>query len=194
MYDKRDQILKAGIKVVARNGLDKGKIADIAKVAGIGKGTVYEYFRSKEEIFTAIETTVFGDLAKSLELIKVSELSPTEKLRTIMNEGIDKIDQMEDALLILSELWAHTARGLWHKHGSTNIAAVYDYFHDTIKIILKDGINSGEFREMSKDGVATLLSAFMDGLALQYMLLKDKKCFAKVKKEAIRSFIKGIEK
>ncbi len=191
MYDKRDQIIKAGIKVFARDGLEKGKIADIAKVAGIGKGTVYEYFRSKDEIFTAIETTVFGDLAKSLELIKVSELSPTEKLRTIMNEGID---QMEDALLILTELWAHTARELWHKHESTNMATVYDHSRDTIKIILKDGINSGEFREMSKDGVATLLAAFMDGLALQYMLLKDKKRFAKVKNEAIRSFIRGIEK
>jgi len=194
MYDKRNQIIKAGVKVFARDGLEKGKIADIAKVAGIGKGTVYEYFRSKDEIFTAIETTVFGDFAKSLELIKVSELSPTEKLRTIMNEGIDQIDQMEDALLILTELWAHTARGLWHKHESTNMTAVYDHFRDTIKIILKDGINSGEFREMSKDGVATLLVAFMDGLAWQYMLLKDKKRFAKVKKEAIRSFIRGIEK
>ena len=49
--NKKELIIEAAIKVFARDGLEKGKIADIAKEAGIGKGTVYEYFRSKNDIF-----------------------------------------------------------------------------------------------------------------------------------------------
>ena len=52
---KRELIIHAAIKVFGRTGLEKGKIADIAREAGIGKGTVYEYFRSKDELFQAIE-------------------------------------------------------------------------------------------------------------------------------------------
>ncbi|MDP6593244.1 MAG: helix-turn-helix domain-containing protein, partial [Candidatus Marinimicrobia bacterium] len=67
MQNKRTQIIQAAIKVFARKGLERGKIADVAKEAGIGKGTVYEYFRSKEEIFSAIEDSVMGEMMLQID-------------------------------------------------------------------------------------------------------------------------------
>ncbi|MCH8013041.1 MAG: TetR/AcrR family transcriptional regulator [Candidatus Marinimicrobia bacterium] len=192
--DKRTQIIEAAIMVFAQKGLERGKIADIAKEAGIGKGTVYEYFRSKEEIFSAIEQAVMGEMSTVFEELFVSDISPTEKLVAVMEEGLEMMLQMGDALLIVTEIWAQAARGFWHGHGTTSLATMYDDFRKQIVAILKDGIDCGEFRSMSKDGVATLLMAFMDGLAWQYMLMKDEKRFEKIKQEAIRSFMKGIEK
>ena len=58
MKYKRDQILNAARMVFSRGGLEKGKMADIAKEAGVGKGTVYEYFQSKEKLFNAIVTGI----------------------------------------------------------------------------------------------------------------------------------------
>ena len=57
---------------------------------------------------------------------------------------------------------------------------------------MSDGILSGEFRDMNKEGVATLLLAFMDGLGWQFVILKDSKKFNKIKSEAIESFMRGI--
>ncbi|MCH7732839.1 MAG: TetR/AcrR family transcriptional regulator [Candidatus Marinimicrobia bacterium] len=192
--DKRTQIIEAAIKVFAQKGLERGKIADIAKEAGIGKGTVYEYFRSKEEIFSAIEQAVMGEMSTAFEELFVSDISPTEKLIALMEESLEMMLQMGDALLIVTEIWAQAARGFWHGHSTTALATMYDDFREKIVAILKDGIVCGEFRSMSKDGVATLLMAFMDGLAWQYMLMKDENRFEKIKQEAIRSFMKGIEK
>ena len=47
---------------------------------------------------------------------------------------------------------------------------------------------------MNKEGVATMLMAFLDGLGLQIIIMKDVKVFNKVKDEAIESFMRGIIK
>ncbi|WP_258358824.1 TetR/AcrR family transcriptional regulator [Moorella sulfitireducens] len=49
--DKRRQIMEAATSVFAARGFYQAKIADIAVAAGVGKGTVYEYFRSKKDLF-----------------------------------------------------------------------------------------------------------------------------------------------
>jgi len=51
---RRDAIMDAALLLFATNGLDGASVEDIARSAGIGKGTIYLYFRSKDEIFDAI--------------------------------------------------------------------------------------------------------------------------------------------
>ena len=81
--NKKEQILHAALEVFAKQGLQKGKIADIAEKAGIGKGTVYEYFSSKEEIFKAIEDMFISDSIKQMEEIAASNNAPTNKIKMI---------------------------------------------------------------------------------------------------------------
>ncbi|MBC8323849.1 MAG: TetR/AcrR family transcriptional regulator [Candidatus Marinimicrobia bacterium] len=192
--DKKQLIIESAIKVFARDGLDKGKIADIAKEAGIGKGTVYEYFRSKDEIFQAIEYYMFKDFNLIFDQLRSSSLSPTQKLISLMENALDMFMEMGDILLILMELWAQAGRG--HVHGSDHSLFVeyYDDYRKRVESILEDGIKTGELREMNKEGVATLLLAFMDGLVWQFVMLKDSKKFNKVKSEAVESFMRGILK
>ena len=192
--NKKQLIIEAAIKVFARDGLEKGKIADIAKEAGIGKGTVYEYFRSKDDIFKVIEESVFSDFNLVFKELNSSTFSPTEKLSTLMETGMDMFMEMGDILLIIMELWAQAGRG--HVHGSDPSLFVeyYDDFRKGVESILSEGILFGEFRDMNKEGVATLLLAFMDGLVWQFVILNDKKKFKKVKSEAIESFMRGILK
>ena len=52
--DKREAILRAATKVFAQNGYFNSKVADIAREAGVADGTVYLYFKSKEEILRSI--------------------------------------------------------------------------------------------------------------------------------------------
>jgi AcrR family transcriptional regulator len=56
LQDRREQILDAAMLVFGEKGYDGSNVADIAKAAKIGKGTIYLYFKSKEEIFNAILT------------------------------------------------------------------------------------------------------------------------------------------
>ena len=75
--EKQKDILKAAIRVFSKHGFDGAKMEYIAKEAGIGKGTVYEYFESKERLFEeilkfSIEEFRFGlkdcmDLGETIE-------------------------------------------------------------------------------------------------------------------------------
>ncbi len=192
--NKRELIIEAAIKVFARDGLERGKISDIASEAGIGKGTVYEYFRRKEDIFQAIEHYVFTDFNLIFDQLNSSSLTPPQKLTTLMENALDMFMEMGDVLLILMELWAQAGRG--HVHGSAPSLFVeyYESYRMSVENILEDGIQSGVFRDMNKEGVATLLLAFMDGLVWQFVMINDPEKFNRVKSEAIKSFMRGILK
>ncbi|MFQ6675169.1 MAG: TetR/AcrR family transcriptional regulator [Fidelibacterota bacterium] len=192
MSDKRTSIVQAAIRVFARKGLEKGKIADVAKEAGIGKGTVYEYFRSKVEIFSAIEMSVTGEMMKLFDRLVDQPLRPGEKIQVIMEKGTDAIFEMGDAVLIITELWAQGARGYWHGLGESSLAGMYGRLRKEIMSVLREGVTAGEFRRMNVEGVATLILAFMDGLVWQFTIMKDEKRFGQVRREAIRSLMKGL--
>ena len=95
--NKKQLIIEAAIKVFARDGLEKGKIADIAKEAGIGKGTVYEYFRSKDDIFKVIEESVFSDFRIVFEELNSSILSPTKKLSNLLEKNKIEISRQPNS-------------------------------------------------------------------------------------------------
>jgi len=194
MDDKRTQILFAAIEIFAKEGLERGKIADIAKVAGIGKGTIYEYFKSKDEIFSAIESLMVNDSLAQVEQLINSKKSPTEKIEEMANYNINIHKAMGDSIIIFAEMWAQHSRGQWHGHKKTIFSDMYMNYHNAIKEILSNGIEIGEFRKMNKDGVATMLLALIDGILWQSIIFKKIDSFEQWKNEAIKSFIKGIKK
>ena len=111
-----------------------------------------------------------------------------------MNSGLDMFMEMGDALLIITELWAQAGRG--HLHGSDHgqFVQYYDKYRQGVESILQEGIETGEFREMNKEGVSRLLMAFLDGLVWQFVMMNDPTTFNKVKLETIESFMRGILK
>ena len=192
--NKKTRILYAAIEVFAKKGLERGKIADIAKQAGIGKGTIYEYFKSKDEIFSAIENLFVNDGITQIDQLVNSKKSPTEKIEEMANYNINIHETMGDAIIIFVEMWAQHSRGQWHGHKKSIFTDMYTSYHSAIKEILTNGIEIGEFREMNKDGVATMLLALIDGIMWQSVIFKNIDNFDQWKKEAIKSFIKGIKK
>lgn len=71
---KEIDIMKAALKIFSEKGFYDAKIVDIAKEAGIGKGTVYEYFRSKEELYKKIIKYSINEYKNNLEnIIKENE-------------------------------------------------------------------------------------------------------------------------
>ena len=70
--DKREAILRAAISVFAHNGYFNSKVADIAREAGVADGTVYLYFKSKEDILHSIfDRSVEDALARRESRLKV---------------------------------------------------------------------------------------------------------------------------
>src|SRR5215213_7747051 len=84
--DKRERILTAAVKTFARHGFFNAQVADVARVAGVASGTVYLYFRSKDDLLVSIfERTMRAAIAEGRAALE--GLHPEASLRRIARSG-----------------------------------------------------------------------------------------------------------
>src|SRR3979409_2194430 len=98
--DKRSAILRAAIRVFANNGYFNSKVADIARAAGVADGTVYLYFKSKEEILHSIfDQNMAEEIAADRKLIDKLR-DPREKLRRIATLLLERLGADRDLAVV----------------------------------------------------------------------------------------------
>jgi len=147
--DKRMQIIRAAVKVFSRKGFHEAKVEEIAQLADVGKGTVYEYFSSKSELFQEMFKTGMEFYLNSL----TNELKPgllcREKLERIARLHFRFIIRYRDlAKVTMTE---HTyfdedfRRWIWENR-SRKI--------ELLKQIIEEGIARGEFRKVNSRAAA----------------------------------------
>jgi len=82
--DRRELILDAADRLLVRFGYKKMTVDDIAKEAGIGKGTVYLHFASKEEVVLSHVDRIVRPLFAELDAIAARDVSAAERLRMML--------------------------------------------------------------------------------------------------------------
>jgi AcrR family transcriptional regulator len=102
--EKRLHIIRSAIKVLSGYGLDGTKMELVAKEAGIGKGTIYEYFTGKEQLFE--EMIIYGieSYSQGLKEIMDQENSIEEKLLSYTSYNIDFFKKNLDMLLMAMQI------------------------------------------------------------------------------------------
>ena len=148
MQKKRQAILDAALLVFTQNGYEKTKIIDIAKMAGIGKGTVYEYFESKEELFRCI-LVEYCELYKSnvdAILGELREASCKEKLLTVMRMENDLKEQVHLRSLNPVQLFMEFTNFPGLKQA---IQEMLRFKYETVCQILNRGVADGELRPVN---------------------------------------------
>ena len=148
---KRELILEAGIQVFSKKGYRNAKMEEIAVAAGIGKGTIYEYFSSKLQLFQEIMESSYQRYSDSISNINNSNMSFKEIIQIITERHLRFCQQnMElsriifwDAEIIDEELkeWIYSKR----KEKEAILIS-----------LIEEGIRRGELRETDA-GLVTLM-------------------------------------
>ena len=104
---KKDRIIEAAARVFAQKGYAGAAVADIAVKAEIGKGTIYAYFDSKEDLFFAVFEWFMlqtGSAAK----VSISHLgeSAAQRLEALSDSIMGMWDEIQDAFILTIEFWA----------------------------------------------------------------------------------------
>jgi TetR/AcrR family fatty acid metabolism transcriptional regulator len=174
---KRTEIVLAAMKVFAQKGLKKSRMIDIAQEAGIGKGTVYDYFRSREEILVEAFNLVTGDLDKKIRPVLSESIRAADKIRWILRTSYDSLSQFPDDIMeIFVDFWSEGVRRRDSRgHPEIDLAEIYSGFRRNLCRVLDEGIENGEFRPMDTNAVSSILIAVIDGLLLQSIV--DRKAF-----------------
>ncbi len=104
----RDAILDATDRLLARHGYRKMTIDDLAREVGIGKGSVYLHFESKEDIALSHIDRIISRLLSKLEQIAQASGPPERRLRSMLIERVTyRFDSVQHYSQSLNELLAH---------------------------------------------------------------------------------------
>jgi TetR/AcrR family fatty acid metabolism transcriptional regulator len=186
--DKREAILRAATSVFAHNGYFNSKVADIAREAGVADGTVYLYFKSKEDILHSIfDRSVEEALdAARKQIERVSD--PREKLRQIASLHLERLGADRDlAVVFLVEL-----------RGSTKFmvefsAAGFAEYLTLIRSTFEEGQRAGIFRaDLNANVVAKMLFGALDEMATNWILSKRRYKLAPMADEVLDIFLNGV--
>ncbi len=186
--DKHEAILRAATLVFARNGYFNAKVSDIAAEAGIADGTVYLYFKSKEEILHSIFDRAMEEfIAEAKE--ELSRLStPEEKIRRIAQLHLERLGADRDSAIVFQvELRGST------KFMEEFSAAGLAKYLDLIRKIFEEGQKAGAFRRSLNAKVCTkMLYGALDEMATNWILSKKTYPLAPMADAVLDVFFKGV--
>ncbi len=186
--DKREAILRAAIKTFAGKGFFNSKVADIAAAAGIADGTVYLYFKSKDEILHSIFDRAMGEFISEgrREIAEIPD--PAEKLRRIAEIHLEKLGADRDLAIVFQvEL-----RGSTKFMREFSAAGFADYL-DIICTTIRDGQKAGVFRNDMKPIVAAkILYGAVDEMVTNWILSKKSYPLAPMANEVMMIFFGGM--
>lgn len=176
---RRQQILDAAREVFSQKGFDKGTTAEIARTAGIAEGTIYNYFRNKRDLLTAI----FKD---SLPLSNPSLNNPpppaTSALLPLVREQLGYNFKNEHLLfLLLSEIQRNPTFGKYFNK------AILGPIHEAWKSYLDLAISRGEVSATNTDLAARLLQSLLMGMTLLYKMEGEEGYFHQIQLDDLAS-------
>lgn len=161
----KDAILDATDRLLARFGYRKMTVEDIAVEAGIGKGTIYLHFSSKEEVVLSHIDRIVDRLKERLMEIAHSDAPAAERIRLmLLTRVLFRFDSIQHYTQSLNDLLAALRPGLLKRRGQ--------YFEAEAQIfasVLSDGIRSGELSFEDEHATAHALLQATNGL-LPYSL------------------------
>ena len=115
--DMRSKILEKSSLYFAKNGFGDTKIGDLAKYIGIGQGTMYMYFKSKEELFDEIRKSAENsEEIKGLMVLSKMPLPAKKKIEKISSEVVKRLavdDRYAVKITILTQLMLEQEKGLY---------------------------------------------------------------------------------
>jgi len=160
----RDVLVDAARQLFARMGFDNTTMNDIAHASNKGRRTLYTYFKSKDDVLSAVIKTEMDELYKILSTLVAQDMPADEKLSTFLHTRLDTIK------MIVSRngtLKAAFFRDMWRVE-----TARKDYNRQEIKLIkniLDDGVESGMFEIVDTYSIAYILHQSLKGLDSPYI-------------------------
>ena len=188
--DKRGLILRAAIKVFADKGYFSSKVADVASEAGIADGTVYLYFKSKEDLLHSIFDRAMAEFIQEGRRELESLHGAAAKLRRIAELHLEKLSADRDLAIVFQvELRGST------KFMREFSAAGFSEYLGIICRTIEEGQSAGEFRSDIKPVVAAkILYGALDEMVTNWILSKKHYPLPPMAGEVMKIYFDGMMK
>ncbi|MDR6549734.1 TetR/AcrR family transcriptional regulator [Paenibacillus qinlingensis] len=187
--DKYYAILEGALKVFAENGFHKSQVSRIAKEAGVADGTIYLYFKKKEDILTSLFQEKLGELVEKFNQAVRESTSAKDALRKICEIHFSELENnihmayLTQIELRQSDLELRKEIGLALKR-----------YIILIENILEKGKNDGSFRSnLDVKLVRLLIFGGMDEVVTSWLISGQKYSLTAQVGPTLDFFLRGIE-
>jgi TetR/AcrR family fatty acid metabolism transcriptional regulator len=192
--DKHQRILDAAIEVIAEHGFFHSRVAEIADRAGVADGTIYLYFKNKDELLMAAIDSAFHKFIQRARTAVEQIPDPREKLRRMAFLHLDGLGSNRNLAIVFQTELRHSLKFL----GQFSHNLMVEYF-DLIKDVVREGQEAGVFRaDISVTMTAHCFFGSLDEIVTTWILSehdRDRDYHLSSLTDSVVSIIlKGLEK
>jgi TetR/AcrR family fatty acid metabolism transcriptional regulator len=186
--DKREAILRAATEVFAANGFFQAQVADVARAAGVAAGTVYLYFRSKDDLLVSLfERTMREAIAAGRAALEGVD-DPRERLARIARLHLERLGRDRD-LAIVFQVELRQSTKFMERFSSTYLRDYLGLIRETIA----DGQRTRAFRaDINPTIAAKVFFGALDEMATNWILSKRRYSLAAEASAVVDLFIGGV--
>ncbi len=197
--DKRKiEIINAARKVFSNKGFNSSTMEEIATEAELSPGTLYLYFKNKEELHTSLSIEILKYLADKIQKVVLEAISVEEKIDRFRDVFIEVYDHDPNILINLFHLQSGETLQNLSDEVLQQIKIYSSLAHGAIINVIKEGIEQGIFIDEHPVALADVLWASYAGVVLwvdSKRLLNDQKDFVKpTLKTAFTVISRGLKK
>lgn len=182
---RRHEIFHQVVHVFVKKGFHETSMREIAEAAGLGKSTLYDYFKTKDEILVYFFEDQLNDITQEAQKIAMQNMTADKRLRQIMETYIDNLQANKNLFLKLSlesqRLKAASQKQIQQKRHT---------YQDMIRALIDEGIREGVFRKVNSLLAGRLLISTMAPVIYGSRLTGTPQ---EMLKDTLDIFFKGIE-
>ena len=186
--ETRQKIFNAAAEKFSDQGADTATMQEIAKAAGVGKGTLYRYFENKEDLVSSLVEIGFDRITEWIEAgIKDLE-DPVEKLEQAVEIQLEFYNEHRDFCKFL------TRESLGYKDKfKKQIKQIRSTHTVVIEEIIKEGIEAGRFKDRDVESAAVALIGAVNITALHWFMFKEEFPVDKIKENLLDIYFEGMQ-
>ncbi len=186
--DKPQQIIEAAVRVFARKGYYNSRVSDIAREAGIAAGTIYLYFKTKDDILVTLFHDKMAEFVGALRKAIADEPDAASKIRRLVLLHFRILEENPELAEVV-QVELRQGQKFFRGASGQEIGAYFAL----IGSVLEEGVAEGRFRPGLAVKVATkMLFGAMDQMATSWVLGKRGYQLADTADAVTEIFLQGV--
>ena len=161
---RREQIVRATIRCLVRDGYSGLRMKEIARTAGISQGILHYYFENKRAILLAALEMIVDDVDRRLAPVVDAAPDARAQLSAVIKHFLAMADENREFWLVFVEFWGE----MMHDRDLLGVnATLYRRMRRSLGAVVARGVQAGLFRRIDPEEAGGAILALVDGISLQ---------------------------
>ncbi|MDY0405412.1 TetR/AcrR family transcriptional regulator [Virgibacillus sp. 179-BFC.A HS] len=186
---KYNTIIEAAVEVIAENGYHGSQVSKIAKKAGVADGTIYLYFKNKEDILVSVFEEKMGQFIEEIKAAITSKANANEKLLTLIEMHFEQLAANHHLAIVTQLELRQSNLGL-----RMQINRVLKPYLDVIDAVIEQGIGEGLYEaSLNRRLVRQMIFGTLDEMVTNWVMKEEKYDLVAQAPDVHRLLIKALK-